>query len=345
MEQIIFNTIFLIFSIYLLIRSGVHVVRSLSVIARFFNASEFTISFILMAFATSLPELAVGVNSALTDSPNISLGNILGTNIVNITLILGLIGIIAGKISVEDESKFDSTRIFSFLLVMSPVLLMFDGVLSRIDGVILLALFAWNMERLFEIRERLKEAKIVQKILSRNKEIDPKHSLEEEVEDVEEAVVSVREFFRASSIFILSTSLLVAASYAVVYSAKNLSFIFGVPEILIGLLVVGIGTSLPELVFGLQSANNGNGGMSLGNIFGSSVVNSTLILGVTSIIRPIVMQDSAIFWISAIFMGGTLILAHYMFRTKNFLVRKEAVVLVFAYVVFLITQIIIGIIQ
>lgn len=345
MEQIIFNSIFLVISIYVLIRSGVHVVRSLTIIARFFKTSEFTLSFIVMAIATSLPELAVGVNSALTKSPNISLGNILGTNIVNITLILGLIGIVAGKVHNEDDGQFESTKLSSFILVMSPVLLMIDGALTRLDGVILLLLFLWNMERLFGIREHLKNIELVQKILFRKKKKDTHMpSVTEEAEIVEEVLVSLRELIRNMGIFILSTSLLVGASYVVVFSAKNLSFIFGVPEILIGLFVVGVGTSLPELVFGLQAVNSGNGDMSLGNLFGSSVINATLVLGATSVIEPIFMQDPFIFWLSAAFMAISMLIAYYFFKTKQFLARKESIALVFVYVVFLVIQVTIRIV-
>ncbi len=96
--EIIFNFLLLIVGIFILIRSGVYIVRALVNIAHFLNVSEFTLSFILMAFATTLPEFGVGIGSAFSGQPMISLGNVFGSNILNLSFILGLIALISGKL-------------------------------------------------------------------------------------------------------------------------------------------------------------------------------------------------------------------------------------------------------
>ena len=103
--------------------------------------------------------------------------------------------------------------------------------------------------------------------------------------------------------------------------------------------MVGLGTSLPELAFGIRAAKSKQGGMSLGNIFGSSVVNSTLILGITALIATITISDTSVFWVSVIFMALTMFLAYYLLRSKDFLVWKEGLVLILIYAIFIVVQI------
>ncbi len=323
MTEIALNVVYLVLGIGVLIQTGGYVVKSLSRIAEFLGASEFTISFLVMAFATSLPELAVGINAGITETAQISLGNIVGTNIVNITLVMGAIVLVAGKVRMTDYGQFISDRLFNFVLIMSPVIFIADGVLSMVDGVALLFLFTWQVTRLLNIRERLRERTLTVRRVK---------------ERFGEAMEETKEFFKNILIFLVSVVFLLVSSYVIVFSAKNISLVLGLPELLIGLFVVGLGTSLPEIVFGIQSALSGRGGMSLGNIFGSSVMNATLVLGVTAVLDPIQLNGEVSFWISAFFMGATMLLAYLFLRTKDYLERKEGVWLIFAYVIFILVH-------
>lgn len=328
MSDMYLSIIFLVVGTIILVRSGIYIVRSLSQIARFLGINEFTVAFILMAFVTSLPEFAVGINSAFLGNPILSLGNIIGTNIVNLTLILGLIAVIVGNIRLDHGDSFMSYKFFNFLLVISPIVLLWDGILSRADGLLLILLFLWNLDRLFNLRQRFR------KRLSDGNFFRRRNSL---VNTLNEFGATIRDFFNNILIFTASIIALLVASYLIVVGAEGLTNIFGLPEILVGIFVIGLGTSLPELSFGVRSAQLGKGGMSLGNLFGSSVINSTLILGVTALIAPISIE-SGMFWIGGFFMAFSMLLVYYFLHTKGFLSRREGLWLIFIYIIFILIE-------
>jgi len=323
----LFDTIYLVLGAYIILRSSTYVISSLTNLALFFGLSGFTISFILMAFATSIPELVVGVTAAIAGNPGISLGNILGTNIVNLSLVLGLVALISGKIVMDEYQKFSSNRLFNLFLVMSPAILLLDGILSRADGIVLLLFFVWNLWRMFEFKERLRQKGF------------RGFFRKQTTNSLGDFSQSITKFFKNFAIFSLSVAILVIAAHYFIVGAKNVSIHFGLSDIFIGIFIVGLGTSLPELVFGVRAARSKQGGMSLGNIFGSSVVNSTLILGVTALIYPITVGDTTVFWIGVVFMALTMLLAYYLLRSKDFLTRREGIFLILIYVVFLIIQV------
>jgi len=306
--------------------SSAYVVKSLKNIGTILGISSFVISFVLMSFATTFPELIVGINSAINDVPELSLGNVVGTNIVNLALILGLVAFIAGRIKLNDYQDFILNRISSVLFVISPLALLVDGTLTRVDGFILIFLFFWSLVHVFKLKEKLK-GKIFHGILITT------------TKGAINGIVSVfKESKNSIAVFMVSVALLIGSSFLMVGGAENLSIKLGLSEIFIGMFVIGIGTSLPELVFGVRSAMKKQGDMSLGNLFGASVINATLVLGITAVISPITISDSLAFWIGAAFMLVTIFTAYAMLRTKNFLVRKEGLVLIIIYVIFFIVQ-------
>ncbi|MEX2144861.1 MAG: sodium:calcium antiporter [Candidatus Spechtbacterales bacterium] len=325
-ESLLINTFLLALGIILLVRSGIYVVHSLNAMARFMGVAQYTISFVLMAFATSLPELSVGINAAISGDSNLSLGNVLGTNIVNITFILGVVVLIAGKVILTDYADFVNTRVFNFLLIISPIVFLIDGTLSRFDGVVLLFFFLWNLSRILKLREKFLDRDITS-IFKREPALK-----------LGETKKSVRNFSKNLFIFSVGVTVLVGSSYLAVYSASNLSLAIGIPKLLIGILIIGLGTSLPELAFGIRSAMEGRGDMAFGNLLGAAVTNSTLVLGVTAVIRPVHVFESNIFWISAFFMAISMLLVYYFLRVKNFLVQREGLVLIFTYAVFILIQ-------
>lgn len=320
------TVIYLILGAFTIFYAGGYAVHSLTRLARFFGLSGFTISFILMAFATSVPELIIGITAAIGGASQISLGNIIGTNIVNLSLILGFTALLAGRIVIDDYQRFKSNRFFNFFLVMSPIILLLDGRLSRIDGAILLVFFLWSLWHMLEFRKKIKATTF-------------RGFLRTTIPRALRGVFSsTRAFFRNLGIFILSVSALLVASYYFIAGAENVAEFFGLSEILIGIFIVGFGTSLPELVFGIRAARAGQGGMGLGNLFGSSVVNSTLVLGVTAIISPINIGDVSTLWVGVFFMALTMLLAYYLLRSKVFLTRSEGIILLLLYVVFVAVQ-------
>lgn len=310
MNQILaLNILYFTLSCLVLIVSGSYLVKSLSKVASFLRVSEYLISFILMAFATSLPELAVGISSAIAKNSNLSLGIVIGSNIVDITLVIGIAIVFARGITIKPLSVKRDTIYMFFISILPVILFLIGNKLSRIDGTILLLVFILYSYKL--IKGRKKYAK----------------KLENNIERYD---VILNTF-----IFIISIVILFLSSKYVVEYATAISIELFLPLIIVGLFLVAIGTSLPELVFELASVTKGHSEFALGNIIGSVVVNSTLVLGVTALIWPI-EANFLFFLISAVFM----ILVNLIFLTfvysSNKLDWREGVSLIFLYVFFLI---------
>lgn len=257
---------FLFFSsLIILFLAGGIMVRALTWMGQYLKLSEYILSFILVAFATSLPELFVGINSAVKNVPNISLGNLVGANVLNVTLVIG-ISILFAKGLVVDRvvTKQDVQMIFGMILF--PAFLMLDGVLSRPDGALLLFLFGGYV------------------IYLTNQEhaaVPVNATLSDEFR--------FRNFLKKLGIFALGAVLLLASSGFVVSRGIAFAEARTLPLYFIGILVA-IGTTLPETIFGVRSVFLRHGAMSLGNAFGSMVVNTSLILGLVSVIRPITIN-------------------------------------------------------
>jgi cation:H+ antiporter len=310
MTLIINLTLFAISCTALLI-SGSFFIKSISKIAAFLKLSEFVVSFIIVGMATSLPELFVGISSALTKQTSISLGNVIGSNIANLTIILGIPLLIAKKINITRKTiKKDS--LYMFLISLIPLILMgLGGTLSRLDGVILIAIFlGYCIMLVKQTRDFSKE-------------------VENHIGRVE--IIATTFLFIISGIF-----LYFSAQFTVLY-AKNVSMDLSLPSIFIGLFIIALGTSLPELVVGFQSVVKKHQQIVLGNIMGSVVANSTLVLGVTAIITPIT-SNLLIFFTSI----GFMIIASFLFmmfvQSGDKIGWKEALVMVYTYIIFIIVE-------
>ena len=271
--------------------------------------SEFIIASIIMAFATSLPELFVAVSAALSKAPSLVLGNVIGSNIANLTLIIGLPIILAKGIDVK--SKIEREQCWYMLLISILVLfLMLDRTLSRMDGVILLVVF------MLYLIKTLKQSKSFEKVANKVKGI---------------------ELFNNLALFLISLLILILSAYFVVKYAVLISEILQLPQILIGLFLVALGTSLPELAFGVRAVLSGHKGMALGNIFGSVIFNATLVLGVSALIYPIT-SDFALFLISALFLIVLTFVFWMFIESDKKLSWKEGITLILFYVFFIIVE-------
>lgn len=212
----------------------------------------------IAAFATSSPELAVSVGAALDGEPHIALGDALGSNVVNIALVLGV-----ALIFTTIKTSRDSLRRDLPVAIMAPVLtgiLIFDGEISRVDGMLLLGVFAaWLTAVVLEVRKQRR---------------------------VSEAVAE-RSGNTATVISVVSgLLLLIAAGRLVVAGAKGIAASFGLEEFVIGATVVAIGTSIPELATVIISSLRGHDEIGLGTLLGSNIFNNFWIVAVASLITP-----------------------------------------------------------
>ncbi len=310
----LYIALFLI-SVLVLVKSGSVAVQKLVAISRYLRISEYVLAFVLMALATSLPEFFVGINSALAKAPVLSLGNIIGSNIVNLSLVLGVVVIFAKGIRIKSKiAKRDAWIVF-FISIL-PLLLLIDKKLSQADGIILLLVFVWYLRHILKDKEAFRKR-------------------------MDHMVRTIEEFWKFSKnllIFILAIAILLISSWGIVKTATLIAQGFELPLILIGLILVAIGTSLPELVFGIKAVITKHEGMNLGNLIGSTVMNSTFILGITAIIYPIKIENFNLILTAGLFMVFVIFIANFFIATREKISWKEGIILVGLYAVFLVLE-------
>ncbi len=302
-------------SVFALVKSGAKAVQKLVTISRYLRISEYVLAFILMALATSLPEFFVGINSSIAKAPILSLGNVIGSNVVNLSLVLGVVVIFAKGIKIESKIAKQDAWIVFFISVL-PLLLLIDKKLSQADGVILLVIFVWYLGRILKDKEAFRKR------------------MDHMVRTVEE----FWKFLRNLLVLVLSIVILLVGSWGIVKTATLIAQGFELPLILIGLILVAVGTSLPELVFGIKAVITKHEGMNLGNLIGSTVMNSTLILGITAVIYPIEIENFNIILTAGLFMVFVIFVANFFIATKERISWKEGIVLVSLYAVFLVIE-------
>ncbi len=317
--MIIYSVILFIVSCVVLIKAGSESVKYLAKIAKFLKWTEFTTAFLLMAFISSLPELFVGIMSAFHKSPEISLGNVFGSNIINLTLALSIAILITGGIKAKSAMS-QRTSIFTIVIGITPVVLMADGILNRIDGIILLLLlsfYVWN--------------------IAQKKDI----FCEDTKKGTKKDLSLSSGFWKVLFLFLFFILLLLISAEGIVWSSKDIALFFNLPILLISILLVALGTNLPEIIFSVKAASLDHKDMILGNLMGSVIVNSTLVLGVTILITPITIFSFSPYIAGMIFVVITAFFFAIFIRTEKSINRKEAIALLFIYLLFVITQIII----
>lgn len=246
-------------------------------IAKFCGMSTLLIGMVIVGFGTSAPEMVVSALSAIQGNPELALGNAYGSNIANIALILGVTAVIMPVLVKRDALRRDMPVLIA-VTVLSVVLLL-DGNVSRMDGVILLLVFAGVMA--FNIWSELRATK---------KAGDASVDAECEAANGETVLSIGRSVFW----LVLGLVLLVASSRALVWGACNIARSLGVSDLLIGLTIVAVGTSLPELASSIAAARKGEDDLAFGNIVGSNLFNTLAVVGIAATIAPMNSFDAQV---------------------------------------------------
>jgi len=315
--MILYIVIFLI-CCALLYFSGNWVVGGLMRMARFLGWKEFVVAFFVMALAASLPNLFLGITSALRGVPELSFGDVAGNNLVALTLAIALAVLIGRKELPAESRTVQTTSIFTIIAAILPLILILDGNLSRIDGMLLIALFGSYIAWLFSKKERFT------KIYDTHK-----------IPILKEFKVFLADLGRV----ILGIILLLAAAQGIVASAQFFAIGFNLSLILIGVLITGLGNALPEVYFAIVSARKGETWMILGNLMGAVIVPATLVLGIVALIHPISGVDFSPFAIARFFLIISAIFFLFFLRTGQRLSKKEALFLLGIYLIFVVVEI------
>lgn len=299
--------LFLILGIGLLYAGGESLVRGAANLGRRLGLSPMIIGLTIVSMGTSSPELAASLAGVFAGAPAVALGNIVGSNIANLSLVLGITAAI-WPLSVA--ARFIQREVPFMLLTSALVFpLVWDGKVSRIEGVVLLAILVIYLVQLLW-RQAPEKANVTA--------------------EFDEAF---GDKWRSAGVSLLMVvagiALLVAGAQALIQGAVGLARDLGIGERVIGLTVVAFGTSLPELASSLVAAARKEGDIVIGNLIGSNVFNILFILGATAAARPIMVVEPV--WIDLIVMMLVSLIVWRCFGTGSKLSRAEAICLVVGY--------------
>ena len=237
--------------------------------ARFFGMPSLLIGMVIVGFGTSSPEIVVSTLSALQGSPGIAIGNAYGSNIANIALILGLTALL-NPVQVSSKILRKELPILTFVTLLSVALLL-DLELSLFDAALLLLLLALLMVWTF--------------FNGLKKEPDAL------ADDIERAVPKPISLRRAMLYLVFGLLFLILSSRLLVWGAVEIAQIFGVSDLIIGLTIVAVGTSLPELASSILAAKKGEHDIAIGNVIGSNLFNTIAVVGVAGAIKPFTVDS------------------------------------------------------
>ncbi len=286
--------IIFIVSMVALIYGAECIIQESERIAKHYKISAFIIGATLVALGTSLPEMAVSISASLQGSPDIAVANVIGSTIFNIALVLGVVFLISKKI-VPKRDIFAKDSAWALFPILVFILMGMDGKLNFIDGILFLSLMLAYLMFLFSSNQ---------------------------VEKSKENNIKEKFAWKKTVIFlILGFSFTILGADFAISSAENIAKDFGISQWIIGLFLVALGTSLPELTISVKAALNNNSDLAIGNIIGSNVANFTMVLGVSSIVKPlnINLQEYSFDILAALILSLMLV-----FISANKLYNKSA---------------------
>lgn len=310
-------TFLLLIGFVLLIKGADWFVDGAAALARLLKIPGVIIGLTVVAMGTSAPELAVSVTSAISRANGLCLGNVIGSNIFNLLMVLGVCAIIA-PVAVEEGII---RRDYPISIIVTVITAFFAGfmflfsdaaksavwttkaaTLSRFHGIILILLFiAYLIMTVF--------------VAIKNRE---------EGDDIESLPL-----WKSILFLIVGIVCIVAGGNIVVDNAKKIAYMLGMSETLVGLTIVAIGTSLPELVTSIVASRKGQNGMAVGNVVGSNIFNVLLILGVSCVINPIDIAFETV--IDILILIAVSVLIYVFCITKKKIVRSEGILMVLIY--------------
>ena len=295
----------LILGLVILIFGGDLLVRSAVSFAEKFGVSSFLIGVTVVSFGTSIPELMVSIQAAMDQAADIAIGNVLGSNIANIALVLG-VSVVIRPLSVTTNTYKLSWWI---MLISSLLFILFllDNVITKMEGLLLIAgLFFFII---FSIKRNIPN---------------------------EESIISKINIQTGILFFVLGSIGLYFGSELFVESAISIASFFDVPKFVIGITIVALGTSLPELVTSIVALVKGQNNISLGNLIGSNIFNVFAVLGITSLIQELGTSSILLFLDFGVMLAVILVFGYQLFIRKK-ISRTSGFILLsgyFSYILF-----------
>lgn len=304
--------ILLLVGFIFLIKGADYFVEGSSNIAKKFKISPMIIGLTIVAMGTSMPELSVSITSSLIGKNDMSLANVVGSNMFNILMALGVSSLIINLPIKKDSIKFD----IPFLIGIGTLLLLmlFDLKLSIFEGLILIGIFVFYLWKTL------------------------KPMLKKKDKDIKENEEKNKSMFKMIVISLVGIIGIIIGGDMVVDNASKIAEIFGMSQNLIGLTIVAVGTSLPEFVTSIMAIKKGENEIAIGNVVGSNIFNILLILGISSVVNPLIVNIVGL--IDVLFMIASSVLLYLFVRKNKNLNRYQGIIFILLYVGYIIYTII-----
>ena len=313
----IVQILFILLGFVLLIKGADILVDGSSAIAKKLRISEIVIGLTIVSIGTSMPELFVSTTSALQGASDISVGNVIGSNICNLLLILGLSSLIH-PVKFHKQTKLIENPMSIILTLIFVLMCNINQDISRIEGIILLIFFIAFLIYTIVIGKKTKDEAILEISLEEAKKISVVKNL---------------------VLIILGIAGLKIGGDLVVENAKLVAIALNISEKIIGLTIVAIGTSLPELVTSLTAAIKGESDIAIGNIIGSNIFKLLFIIGVSAVITPITYNISYNFDVIILFVAMILMCIFPFIKPKDEMSRSNGLIYTLIYIIYMLALI------
>lgn len=308
------NWVLLIVGVALLVKGADLFVGGSSKIAKALKVPSLIIGLTLVSIGTSAPEASVSINAAINNMNEMSISNVVGSNAFNTLVILGMSSIFVPLVIDEDMKKYDipiMMGVYCMLILFSFITTPYK--LNLIEAIILLIIFTFYM--IF--------------LIARGKK-----NMNGEKEENDNCKTTKIDIIKGIAFSVLGLSMIIYGGNIVVNNASKIAMFLGMSQSLVGLTIVAVGTSLPELVTSIVASIKKENDIAIGNAVGSNIMNIVFILGMTSAISPVCLSDAALFDVSVLLITGLIILMISLFSKK--INRWHGVVLLSLYITYLI---------
>ena len=304
------DILLLALALFLLIKSANFAIRYSTYLAEGLQVPKYIIGFVIIAVISILPEAFISITAAIQNVPSFGLGTLFGSNVADLTLIFALVIIFSGN-NLKIESKIIKNKLLHIGVLLVPIILGLNGYYSRIDGIILIAVGIFFYYRIFKSNVYTTEA--------------------------------ARKTFKVKHLIFLLLSMagLLLGAHLTVNYGVDLAESLHVRPILIGMLVVGLGTTLPELFFSIKAAKRRHDGMALGDILGTVIADATVLVGVMALINPFAFRPRIIY-VTGLFTVTAAVILFYFMKSGKKIDRKEACMLIAFYIIFVLTEFLIN---
>lgn len=308
--MMLISFILLILSLALVIKSADFAIHYSTRLAESFKLSKYIVGFLIVAVISILPEAFISITSALEGIPSFGLGTLFGSNVADLTLVFAMVVLFASR-SLKIESKIIKNRYLHIGIMSVPILLGLNGYYSRWEGLFLIII---GLAFYYYI-------------------------LKNDGYDID----APRERFKITDLLLLlaSMGLLLLGSHLTVKFGVNFANGLHVSPVLIGMFVVGLGTTLPELLFSIRAAKRKHDGLALGDILGTVIADATVVVGIVALINPFAFNQRIVYITGLFMLFGTILLFHFM-KTGKVLTKKEALLLILFYLLFVSAELLIS---